>query len=290
MHNQVRMSKRLVPIINMKNSGIFFRLSSYIDGSFAKSGSAPLTIESRQMTLSDRIPAAIALCLLLSGCAGMRMTDTGDVYDPLEKENRALFGVTLQLDRAIIRPVAVGYRSVLPMVVRDSIRNFINNLDSPVVFANDVLQGDVDRAGTTLLRLGVNTTIGIGGLFDPATRLGYARHSGDFGLTLATYGVGEGAYLFIPILGPSNVRDLTGYGVDFLFDPFTYFPLRENFYWQTGRQALDDIDLRARNIETLDEVEKTSLDFYASLRSLYHQERESQIRHGAPEIQNLPNF
>ena len=242
------------------------------------------------MSLSPRFPAALVLCVALSGCAGTTMTDTGDVYDPFEKENRALFDVSIQLDRAAIRPVAVAYRDVIPSGVRDSIRNFLNNLNSPIVFANDVLQGDVDRAGTTLIRLGVNTTVGIGGLFDPATGFGYQRHTNDFGETLGTYGLGEGPYLFIPLLGPSNARDLTGFGVDFLFDPFTYYPLRENFWWQTGRTALDDIDLRARNIETLDEVEKTSLDFYASVRSLYHQAREAQIRHGAPEIENLPNF
>lgn len=213
-----------------------------------------------------------------------------DVYDPFEKENRAIFDASLQLDRAVIKPAAIAYRDVVPSAVRDSIRNFLNNLDSPVVFANDVLQGDVDRAGTTLVRIGVNTTVGIGGLFDPATGLGYPRHADDFGITLGYYGVAEGPYLFVPILGPSNVRDLTGYGVDFAFDPFTWMPLRENFWWQTGRQGLDDLDLRARNIDTLDEVEKTSLDLYATARSLYHQERESEIDQGMAPVQDLPNF
>jgi phospholipid-binding lipoprotein MlaA len=181
------------------------------------------------MSLSHRFNAALTICLLLSGCASMPMADTGDVYDPLEKENRVLFDATIQLDRAVIRPGAVAYRDVVPSGVRDSIRNFINNLGSPVIFANDVLQGDVDRAGTTLFRLGVNTTIGIGGLFDPATGWGYPRHTSDFGVTLGTYGVGEGPYLFIPILGPSNIRDLSGYGADFLFFLFSYYPLRDNF-------------------------------------------------------------
>jgi phospholipid-binding lipoprotein MlaA len=234
--------------------------------------------------------AALAACLMMSACAGMPMADTGDVYDPLEKENRVLFDASLALDRAILRPAAVGYRSILPEGIRDAIRNFINNLGSPVILANDVLQGDVDRAGTTLARIGVNSTVGLAGLFDPATKWGLMRHSGDFGQTLGIYGVGEGAYLFIPLLGPSNARDLTGYGVDFIFDPFTWLPLRENFWWQTGRTALDDLDLRARNIETLDELQKTSLDFYASVRSLYHQAREAQINHGEPPVQNLPNF
>ncbi len=186
------------------------------------------------MSLSHRFNAALTICLLLSGCASMPMADTGDVYDPFEKENRVLFDATFRLDRAVIRRVAIAYRDVVPSGVRDSIRNFLNNLGSPVVFANDVLQGDVDGAGTTLFRLGVNTTIGIGGLFDPANGWGYPRHTSDFGVTLGTYGVGEGPYLFIPILGPSNIRDLSGYGVDFLFDPFTYYPLRENFWWQSA--------------------------------------------------------
>lgn len=213
-----------------------------------------------------------------------------DVYDPLEKENRVLFGASLAVDRAVLRPAAVAYRAALPQTVRDSVRNFIDNLSSPVVFANDVLQGDVDKAGVTLVRIGVNTTIGIGGLFDPAARFGYARHSNDFGITLGDYGVGEGPYLFIPVLGPSNARDATGYVVDWGFDPFFYIPLRENFFWQLGRTTLDDVDARSRNIDTLDEIQKSSLDFYATVRSLYHQERESQISGGQPGMQNLPNF
>ena len=242
------------------------------------------------MTLHTRVMAAFAVCFVTYGCAGMPMMDTGDVYDPFEKENRALFDASLALDRAVVRPAAVGYQRILPDGVRNAIRNFLNNLGSPVIFANDVLQGDVDRAGTTFVRIVVDSSVGLAGFFDPATTWGFVRHSGDFGETLATYGVGEGPYQFVPLLGPSNARDLTGYGVDFLFDPFTWVPLRENFWWQAGRTTLDDLDLRARNIDTLDEIQKTSLDFYASVRSLYHQNRQSEINHGQPPVQNLPNF
>jgi phospholipid-binding lipoprotein MlaA len=213
-----------------------------------------------------------------------------DVYDPFEKENRAFFSASLALDRAVLRPVAVFYSRALPQRVRDSVRNFIDNLGSPVVFANDVLQGDVDKAGVTLLRIGMNSTLGIGGLFDPAATLGYPHHSNDFGITLGDYGVGEGPYLFIPILGPSNARDATGYVTDWAFDPFFYVALRENFFWQLGRTAVDDIDARSRNLATLDEIQKSSLDFYATVRSLYHQQRESLIGGGMPAMQNLPNF
>jgi phospholipid-binding lipoprotein MlaA len=237
---------------------------------------------------SFRQLAALAAFLVVTGCASMSMTT--DVYDPFERENRALFNASLAVDRAVVRPAAIGYRRAVPMRVRDSIRNFLNNLSSPVVFANDVLQGEVDRAGITLVRIGVNSTVGIGGLFDPATGFGFPRHSEDFGQTLAVYGVPEGPYLFIPILGPSNARDLTGFGVDFAFDPLTWIPLRESIWWGTGRQALDDLDLRERTIEPLDEIEKSSIDFYASLRSLYHQNRENEIRNGKPEVEELPNF
>lgn len=241
------------------------------------------------MSLSLRLNAAVTLCLVLTGCAGMPMNGT-DAYDPFEKENRVLFDASLQLDRLVLRPAAVAYGRALPQRVRDSVRNFIDNLSSPVVFANDVLQGDVDKAGVTLFRIGVNSTIGIGGLFDPAASFGYARHSNDFGLTLGDYGVGEGPYLFIPVLGPSNARDATGYVTDWAFDPFFYITLRENFFWQLGRTALDDVDARSRNLETLDDIQKSSLDFYATVRSLYHQNRESQISGGTPAMQNLPNF
>ena len=232
--------------------------------------------------------AALAAGLVVTGCVSM--SASSDVYDPLERENRVLFNASVQLDRAIVKPAAIAYRRALPMRVRDSFRNFLNNLASPVVFANDVLQGEVDRAGVTLVRIGVNSTVGIGGLFDPATGFGYPRHSEDFGQTLGVYGVKEGPYLFIPILGPSNARDLTGFGVDFLFDPFTWIPLRETTFWMIGRQGLDDLDLRERTIEPLDEIERSSIDFYASLRSLYHQNRENEIRNGAPAVEELPNF
>src|SRR5258706_7858300 len=111
--------------------------------------------------------------------------------------------------------------------MRDSVRNFLNNLDSPITLANDVLQGEISRAGDTLIRVGVNSTLGLGGLVDVAKRGGYIRHSQDFGQTLAVYGVGEGPYLFVPLLGPGNPRDLVGCVADLAFDPLTHTPWRE---------------------------------------------------------------
>jgi phospholipid-binding lipoprotein MlaA len=230
--------------------------------------------------------------LLLAGCATEQGAGApGDINnDPFESFNRASFDATLAVDKAVFRPTAVFYRRALPTPARDLLRNFLNNLDTPVTLANDVLQGEVNRASVTMLRVGVNTTIGLGGLFDVASRWGYMRHSEDFGQTLAVYGVGEGPYLFVPFVGPGNPRDILGWVVDLAFDPVTYAQFREKQLWQAGRWGIDFVDLRARNIETLDEVQKTSLDFYSSVRSLYRQSRNNEIRNGANEVQDLPDF
>jgi phospholipid-binding lipoprotein MlaA len=243
------------------------------------------------MNIYKGVMAALLGCVLLSGCATVRSTEgPQEINDPFESFNRASFDATLAVDKAIYRPVAVGYRRIFPTPVRDAVRNFLNNLDSPIIFTNDILQGAMDRAGVTLLRAGINTTIGLGGLVDVANRWGYVRHSEDFGQTLAVYGVGEGPYIYVPLEGPGNPSDIAGWGVDLAFDPLTWAQWREKQWWQFGRAAVDYTDLRARNIETLDDVEKSSLDFYASVRSLYRQTRNNEIRNGATEVQDLPDF
>jgi len=214
-----------------------------------------------------------------------------DTNDPFEGSNRFFFGVNQVLDELLLRPVAVVYRAVLPDFARDGVRNFMNNLNSPVIFANDLLQGEGDRAGTTLVRFGLNSTIGIGGLFDVAKDLGYPYHDEDFGQTLAVWGAGEGPYFYFPLMGPSNARDFTGFVVDRGFDPLTYVNWGDDEweYVPVYRTALNVIDLRARNIETLDDIERSSVDYYASIRSLYRQSRADAIRNGAPSP-DLPDF
>jgi phospholipid-binding lipoprotein MlaA len=236
------------------------------------------------------IAAVLVLLPVLAGCASQPATSNPEENDPFESFNRQVFQGSVAADKAVLKPVALTYRAVVPSPVRDSVRNFMNNLNTPVVFTNDLLQGEFDRAKTTFVRAGINTTAGIGGLFDVATLWGYQRHSEDFGQTLAVWGVGEGPYLFLPFIGPANPRDLAGFGVDFLFDPLTWIQWDGKFYWTTGRAGLDFIDFRERNIETLDEVEKGSLDYYASVRSLYRQTRQNEIRNGATEVQDLPDF
>ena len=216
---------------------------------------------------------------------------TQDANDPFEGGNRIMFDVNQVLDEVLLRPVAVVYRAVLPDFAQDGVRNFMNNLNSPVIFANDVLQGESDRAGTTLLRFGINSTIGLGGLIDVAKEFDLPYHDEDFGQTLGTWGAGEGPYFYFLVMGPSNVRDFTGFVVDRGLDPLTYvnWGNDELEYVPLGRTVLNVIDLRARNIDTLDEIERASVDYYASIRSLYRQSRADAIRNGAPST-DLPDF
>jgi phospholipid-binding lipoprotein MlaA len=216
---------------------------------------------------------------------------TRDDNDPFEGANRVFFDVNQTLDNVLLRPVAVVYKHVTPDFAQDGVRNFMNNLNSPVIFANDVLQGETDRAGVTLLRFGINSTIGVGGLIDVAKHFDIPYHDEDFGQTLGTWGVGEGPYLYFLVMGPSNARDITGFVVDRGLDPVNYVNWGNDDleYVPVARTVLNVIDIRARNIETLDEIERSSVDYYASIRSLYRQSRADAIRNGAPST-DLPDF
>ena len=233
------------------------------------------------------ILAVLALAAGLSGCA---TSDPSGQNDPYEHTNRAIFGFDEQVDHAVARPVAVFYNHVVPGVARDGIHNVLTNLNSPVVFANDLLQGETTRAGQTLGRAVVNSTLGIGGLVDLAAKIGVPGHDEDFGQTLAVWGLDEGPYLVLPFAGPSNPRDIAGMGGDVALDPFTYARWHNSTIYMIGRDAVAIIDLRARNVENLDQIERTSVDLYATTRSLYRQHRNAEIRNGAPDTANLPNL
>jgi phospholipid-binding lipoprotein MlaA len=228
---------------------------------------------------------------MLSGCAMTRTAgDSGGVNDPFESYNRDVFDGYLVLDRNALRPAAEGYRAVVPQPVRVSLRNLLQNLDSPSTFANDVLRGRVAPAGTTLGRFIINSTIGIGGLFEVADRFGLKRHSDDFGKTLATYGVGEGPYLFFVLFGPTNLRDVTGSMVDFFFNPFIIAGWTDWSIAVSGGYALTILDARAVNLELFDDAQRTSIDFYATVRDAYEQSRRSEIREEEGGGEVLPEF
>ncbi|HTP76202.1 MAG TPA: VacJ family lipoprotein [Rhizomicrobium sp.] len=230
--------------------------------------------------------AAVLATASLAGCA----TDPSGQNDPYEKTNRSIFSFDQALDHAVARPVAVFYNHAVPEFARDGVHNFLSNLDAPVTFGNDVLQGSPDRAGQTLGRMVINSTIGLGGLVDVAAKMGIAPHEEDFGQTLGVWGVGEGPYLVVPLTGPSNPRDSVGTVVDYFMDPLTYMKWNNSTLYMGIRTGMGFVDLRARNVDNLDQIERTSVDLYATTRSLYRQHRNAEIRNGAPDTENLPNL
>lgn len=238
----------------------------------------------------SRLLAALLAASLLAGCATRPPADDPEAVaefeannDPLEPLNRVLFFVHEGLDTMFLRPIGEAYRLFVAPPVRTGVRNVLGNLRSPVILLNDLLQGEAERAGVTLQRFVINSTLGLGGVLDVAAERGLPGHAEDFGQTLAVWGVREGAYLFIPVLGPSSVRDLTGFGVDIASNPFTWLVIKPEDLGQlaTGvRLGLTVADTRESLIEVIDAVRRESLDPYATLRSAYRQRRLNEITNG----------
>lgn len=206
--------------------------------------------------------------------------------DPLEPFNRRVFDNTYFLDRLLVRPLAELYRAIIPPGIRERITAITANMDEPVIFANDVLQGDFDRAGTTLARFGINTTAGVGGMWDFAGDWGLDKQSGDFGQTLASWGVGEGPYLMLPGFGPSDLRDAFGRGVDYALMPWQYIAWAEGgtsalIDYEATYIGADAIVRREKHIESFDALRDGAVDPYAKVRSAYRQFRHAQIGDGA---------
>jgi phospholipid-binding lipoprotein MlaA len=228
------------------------------------------------MTKISQRALAILLVALLVGLSPARAQER----DPLEPVNRAVFEFNEFIDALILVPVAHLYRVFIPRPVREGVGNVLSNASSPVILANDLLQGEWERAEVTFGRFMLNTIIGVGGLVDVATMVGMPEgHYEDFGQTLAVYGVGEGPYLMLPLFGPSNPRDLAGRVVDIAFDPIALFAPTEA---TLSRSATEGVQLREQNIETVDELRRTSLDFYAAVRTWSRQLRAAEIRQGRP--------
>jgi phospholipid-binding lipoprotein MlaA len=232
---------------------------------------------------------ALALVLVLGACSTPSPESLAQ-NDPWEKTNRDIFEFNLSMDRAILRPVARGYRDVVPEFAREGVHNFLTNLNSPVILANDVLQGQGEKAGNTLGRVVINTTVGIGGFVDVASKVGIPYHENDFGITFGKAGAAEGSYLMLPFAGPKPPRDLIGTGVDLAFDPFTYvrFPGDHTLMWT--RMGMGILDARTSQLDAVETIERSSIDFYATTRNLYRQSRNAKINEGNLEIDDLPNL
>jgi phospholipid-binding lipoprotein MlaA len=242
--------------------------------------------------MHKRILSMAMLAVVAAGCSTTKDPESLAQNDPYEPTNRAITDFNTKIDNNFAKPVAKFYNHAVPQFARDGVHNFLTNLNKPVTFGNDLLQGEGARAGQTVARFTVNTTLGVGGLVDVATRIGIPDHTEDFGQTLGVWGVGEGPYLVLPFMGPDPPRDLTGDVVDIFMDPTTYIRFHGSDTWYAVRSGVSVLDLRARNVDTLEQIERSSIDMYATTRSLYRQYRNSEIRNGKPDpnADDTPDF
>jgi phospholipid-binding lipoprotein MlaA len=217
---------------------------------------------------------ALLMVMALGGCA------TGsDPRDPFEPMNRKVAGLNDTLDDAVMKPVAHGYQAVTPEWMRAGVRNFFNNLSDVWSTVNNGLQGKGHDTAESLMRVVVNTTAGVGGVFDVATKIHLERHPEDFGQTLGVWGVGPGPYLVLPIFGPSTIRDTAGLGLDLTTDPLGKV---HNVPARNEAIALRFVDKRASLLGATSLLEEASLDKYSFTRDAYLQLRRSQIYDGNP--------
>src|SRR6201997_2180439 len=216
----------------------------------------------------SRAFSAVVLGLLLccGGCAtatpsdSRAVDDTDSEHDPAEPVNRAIFKVNMAADHAVMRPVAEAYTDHVPEEVQKGIHNVVQNLKEPAVAVNDVLQGNVKQAWQSVQRLAVNSTVGVAGIFDVAKQWGLPPHKADFGQTLAVWGVGEGPFVELPLLGPSNTRDAVGTAVDMALNPLTVVDGAPATYACVATGGSNVVDTRAQHLHDLDELEKNSID------------------------------
>lgn len=213
------------------------------------------------------------------------------VSDPFEGYNRVIFSVNDTLDQAILTPIAKGYRAVVPGGVRTGVHNALNNLKSPLTIGNQILQGDISGAGTATVRMVVNTFVGLGGIFDVAASEGIEDEPEDFGQTLAVWGVGHGPYIVPPILPPASLRDHTGALVDTYVDPVRLWLTntdQDELY--IAKVALSTLDTRTSLLDVLADLKKSSIDYYATIRSAYTQRRAAQVADMDGDMADIPNY
>jgi len=243
--------------------------------------------------------AVLMVVAFMAACASAPPADDPEsvaefkqINDPIEPFNRAIFGFNQGVDKAVIKPITGVYRTIAPDPVRRGVHNFLGNLRAPVILFNDIMQGEMERAGTTIMRFLINSTVGILGFRDQAAEWGYAPHREDFGQTLAVWSVPEGPYVMLPVLGPSNPRDAVGIVVDFLIDPLNWWASNtDREYITYTRTAVSGIDTRDQLWDVLEDLERSSIDYYAAIRSLYRQRRADEIRNGAtPGEPPAPGF
>ena len=232
------------------------------------------------------IAGLLALGLAFSGCA----SQADGPMDPLEPMNRFFFDVNQRLDRNAALPAATYYNENVPHTVRSTFHNVVENLGGPVTVANDILQVDFSHAGIAAARFVVNSTVGVAGIFDVATDWGLTSRPRDFGETMGQYGVPPGPYLVLPFRGSTDVRDFAGNYLDGYATPLRYVRYDGREYVGLVRSSLGSMDNRATNIVTYRDIERASVDYYATMRAYYLQRRARQIEDRSVQTAELPDF
>jgi len=238
--------------------------------------------------------ATAALVLTAAPALADAPKPSAQIADPWEGANRGFYKFSMGVDHAVIAPIVHAYMAVLPDPVRQGVKNVVYNLDEPRTAANDTLQGRLDRAGATTARFVINSTVGIGGLFDVASRTGLPGHDSDFGQTLGRYGVGTGPYIFVPFVGPSDVRDGVGRLVDAFGDPVAWVVGDLNTTFGQVRDGVRVLQARVDLDDTLRGLDRDFTDPYATLRSGFSQNRAYKILEAqgqtAAAVGDLPDF
>lgn len=231
-------------------------------------------IETQNKQVLKQTLAVILVASVLGGCA-----TPNDPRDPMEGFNRAMFGFNEVVDKAVIRPVALGYDAVAPLPVRSGVGNFFSNIGDVFIGVNNALQGKMPEAGSDIARVLINTTVGILGFFDVASEMGLEKHEEDFGQTLGRWGVGDGPYVVLPIFGPRTLRDSAGLAVDLEADPVANQPTVSTRNTLTGVRL---VDIRAGYLPADKVIEEAALDKYSYIREAYLQRRRNLIYDGTP--------
>lgn len=234
----------------------------------------PSIVRNAKLLTPGRV-AAVAVLSVLSAC-GPAPVPSG-INDPNEANNRQVHEFNRGVDRALLRPTANTYSSILPEPIENGVTNFAQNLDAPGDVVNNVLQLRLGKAAENTLRFAINTTLGIGGLFDPATALGVAGDPTDFGETLHVWGVEEGEYAEVPFIGPTTGRDTLGLVVDVALNPVRLALPSPESYYATGASIASGLSNRARFGDTVDSILYESADSYAQARLLYLQNRRFEL-------------
>ena len=242
---------------------------------------------------SLRWTGPVLLAFFLAGCA--TEPSGGElVADPYEGFNRTMLEANKGLDRYVLRPVSQGYDLAVPETLQFVVRNELNYISTPIDFGNYLLQGEFRQAGISLARFTMNTVLGGVGFLDPATEFGLPKRDTDFGITLGRWGVEEGPYLVLPLLGPATVRDVPSFVVDRAFSPLTYLgywgPLTDADALSPGLRFLDLVDKRAENADLVDQLLYESEDPYVTLRAAYVQRRRAQLAGSEGALENLPDI